>query len=189
VSVDVFAGYSPEQKALIDKLRQAAREKASLDLAGEATEESVRRLKVLSPTRRLYVNTVTRWWSSVAAVLFTLSRWIPALNGPAVSAGRRVLQPPALYPELRVPPAAEEQLEPPVDDSTRKAAALRAIGDGILALPSGATGNLSVENALQVEEVARWVEECGSDEAEVRAALQRISAGESLVQTMKRGLS
>jgi hypothetical protein len=181
--VDLFRGYSPDQLALIDQLRQAARRKAALDQAAEASTESERRLQALGFWRRLCVNTFTRWWSTVASLLFVLSKRSLGLRGAAISAARKVLQPPALYPELY---AADRPIAP-VDDEVRKAAALRAIAEGIEMLTTTKGGNLSVENTLQVEELARRVEQ-GADETHVHDAMRLIAEGESLVETLKRGL-
>ena len=123
--MDIFTGYSPDQLALIDQLRHAAREKALANQAADVAAESVRRLNALGFWRRLYVNTATRWWSTVAVLLYRMSKWIPGVHGAALSAAGRVLQPPALYPEVRAEPNAP--LSPPaLNDRERKAAAFQA---------------------------------------------------------------
>jgi hypothetical protein len=76
---------------------------------------------------------------------------------------------------------------PAVDAATRKEAAFRALAKGIETLAATKGGNISVENALQVEELERQVEQ-GADETHVHDAMRRIAGGESLIETLKRDL-
>jgi hypothetical protein len=181
--LNVFEGYTPEQLALIDKLRKVAREKALIDEAADTAAESVRRINALGFWRRLYVNTVTRVWSTLAAILYPLSRTLPWLLWAARASGRRVLQPPSVWPELRN--TADGHTEPMVDDPSRRAAAFRAIAEEVRTLATNEHGSLSVEQGLQVEEVVSRIEQ-GADERYVREVMRRIRDGESLVQTLRR---
>ncbi|GEJ56606.1 hypothetical protein [Anaeromyxobacter diazotrophicus] len=182
--MDIFAGYSQEQLLLIDQLRQTARQKALLDEAAETAAESARRLKALGAWQRFLINSATRWWSTVAALLFPLSKWLPWLHGAAVAAGRRVLQPPALWPELRsFNPADGEVVALRPDDGVRKGAAYHALADEVRLLNDN--GHLSVETALQMEELAHRIER-GVDDSYIRKAMGRIKNGETLVETLRR---
>jgi hypothetical protein len=171
--MDLFRDYSPDQIALVDQLRRTARRKAALDQAAEAAAESALRLQALGFWPRLYVNTITRWWSTVASLIFVISKLSPGFRGVASSAARKVLQPPALYPELYARSEAAEAPRadlPPVDHGARKEAAFRAIAVGLETLTTTKGGNLSIENALQVEELERRVEQ-GANERDIRDAM------------------
>ena len=182
--MNLFEGYSPEHLALIDQLRQAARKQAAVEQAADAAAESVRRRQALGFWRRFYIDCVTRFWFTVASALFGLSKLFPWLERAAISAGRRGLQPPSLYPDLRASPA--DQSRTVEDESIRTAAAYRALAVGIKQLPAIPSGRLSVEHSLQVEELARRIDQGSADETHVRDAVKRIGEGESLVETLKR---
>ena len=104
--MDPPKGYTSEQQALIERLKDVAGQRAAIDEAAETAAETVRRLQALGFWPRLYVSLGTRCWSTAAWILFALSKRFPSLRAPAISAGRRVLQPPSLYPEFRGGPDA-----------------------------------------------------------------------------------
>lgn len=85
-----------ERDKLISAFQETSRRLTALEEAAEAAAETARRLSASGLFVRAYVNLTTRWWSTVAWFCFRFG-----FRALGVAAGRKVLQPPMLYPEFR----------------------------------------------------------------------------------------
>jgi hypothetical protein len=84
------------REQLVREFQETSRKLSALEEAAEAAQESARRLRASGFFVRAYVNVTTRLWSTVVWFCFRCG-----MRGLGIAAGRKVLQPPMLYPELR----------------------------------------------------------------------------------------